>query len=98
MMRAAAEYLVNISGKTPFSLGRQGKIPYVSPIKSSRQAMCYKRNIDERSCNHCCSIKETSIMYFEIVFEALCTQNATRVRHIVICGLSDATIFFHIIS
>ena len=36
MMRAAAEYLVNISGETPFSVGRQGKILNSSSLKSSK--------------------------------------------------------------
>jgi len=40
MKRAEAEYLVNISGKTPFSAGREGRVLNSSLIKSSRQAMC----------------------------------------------------------
>jgi len=32
------------------------------------------------------------------VFVALGTQHATRMCHIVICGLPSSTIYFHIIS
>ena len=48
------------------------------------------RNIEARSCNHCCSGKEilVCITYSECVFEALGTQHAKRMRHIFICGLS----------
>jgi len=56
----------------------------------------YKRNIQVRSRNHYCSGKAISVTYSECVFVALCKQHA--VRHITICGLSDSTIFLHIIS
>ena len=50
-----------------------------------------------RSCNRCCSGKAVIIAYSECVLVALRIQHATRMRHIVICGLS-CTIFLHIIS
>jgi len=37
------------------------------------------------------------ITYSECVFVALGTQRAIHVRHIVIGGLSNSTMFFHII-
>ena len=39
-----------------------------------------------------------SITYSECVFVPLRTVRAVRTLHIVICGLSGSTIFFHIIS
>jgi len=55
-------------------------------------------NIEERSCNHCCSGKALSIRYSECVFVDLCILYAMRIRHIVTCGLHGSTIFFRIIS
>jgi len=38
---------------------------------------------------------KSSIQYCECVFVALVIQHAMRMRHIVICGLSGSTKFFH---
>jgi len=57
------------------------------------------RNTDARSRNHCRSGKTViSITYCECVFVNLGTQHAKRMRHIIICGLSDSSVFFHIIT
>ena len=56
------------------------------------------RNIESLSCNQRCSGKAISITYSECVFVALGIQHAMRMLHIVICGLSGSTVFFHIIS
>jgi hypothetical protein len=45
-----------------------------------------------------CSEKAISITYSEGVFVALGIQLATRMRRIVICGLSGSTLFFNVIS
>jgi hypothetical protein len=41
---------------------------------------------------------KNSITYSVRVFVALGIQHAMRMRHIVICGLTGSTIFFHNIS
>ena len=46
----------------------------------------------------CFSGKAVSTTYSECVSVAFVVQRAVRMRHIVICGLSDSTIIFHIIS
>jgi hypothetical protein len=42
--------------------------------------------------------KTVSIAYSEWVFVACVFQYAMSMRHIAICGLSDPTVFVHIIS
>ena len=59
-------------------------------------------NIEARPCNHCCSAKAVSVLLYNMcvcvcVFVALAIHHAMRMRHIVICGLFDSTIFLHII-
>ena len=58
----------------------------------------YKRNIEARSCNHCCSIKAVIVVYCESVVVAVDIQHAMRTKHVVICGVSASTVFLHIIS
>jgi hypothetical protein len=60
--------------------------------------MYVKRKIEMRSCSHCCSGKVMNITWYVCVFIALGSQQAMRMRQIVICGMSGSTAFFHIIS
>jgi hypothetical protein len=64
----------------------------------TRRAMYVQSNIEASSCNHCCSIKTISITYSVYVFGALGIQHAMRTLHMVMCGLSFFTTFFHIFS
>ena len=57
--------------------------------------MYVQRDLEARSYNHICCGKAMSITNRECVFGI---EHAMRMRHIVICGLPDPTIFFHIIS
>jgi hypothetical protein len=54
----------------------------------------YKRNVDARSFNHCCSEKKIIITYSEFVFVALGFQRAMRMGCIFMRGLSGSTVFF----
>jgi len=60
--------------------------------------MYVQRNTEARLCNRCYSGNAISITYSECVSIALVIQLAISMCHIVICGLSDSAIFFHIIS
>ena len=60
--------------------------------------MYVQRNMEARSCHHCCCGIAIRIAYFECVFVALGIQHAIRLRHTVICGRPSSTIFLHIFS
>jgi hypothetical protein len=80
----------NVTGR-----GRQIRC---STADQTRQPMYVQRNLEARSCNHCCSGKAISITYCECVSVALGILHAMRMRRIAICSLPRSTIFFHIIS
>ena len=56
----------------------------------------FKRNLAACLRNRCFHGKAISSKYPEGVFVTLITQHAKHVRHIVFCGLSVSTVFFHI--
>ena len=60
--------------------------------------MYVQRNIQARSCNHCCSGKVMSITQPVFAFVSLGIQQVLSMRRIIICGLPRCTTFNHIIS
>jgi hypothetical protein len=66
--------------------------------RKTRPSMQVLRDIEERSCNFCCSGKAMFIAYSECVFVALGIQHARCMRHTIICGLADSTTYFRLIS
>jgi len=60
--------------------------------------MCVKRNIEGRSCNHCCNVNAITVTYSECVSVAFVIQHAKHIRRTAICGVSGSTIFCHLIS
>ena len=57
-------------------------------VLKTRQAMYIQRNVEQRSCCHCCSAKTISITYSECVFETLGIQHAMRMRRIVLSSVA----------
>jgi hypothetical protein len=60
--------------------------------------MCYTAILSSFPATIFAVEKHQSITYSECVSVALGTQQAMRLRHIGICGLSGYTTFFHIVS
>ena len=50
--------------------------------RKEKHSVYVKRNVEARSCRHCCGGTAIRITYSECVFVALGIQNAMRVRHI----------------
>ena len=66
-------------------------------LNVKQEAMRVRRNIEDRSCNHCCRGR-ASITQYECVFVNLSIQHAMRMRRIVVCSMPGSTVSFHIIS
>jgi len=63
---------------------------------SQNRHCAYRRNIEARSRNHCCSGQAINVTCSECVFVALAVQHAECMRpcYIVVCGLPGCTVFF----
>ena len=72
------------------------KVQFLRLQSPKRQAIEIQRNIEAPSRNHFCRGKAMCITYSHCASAALGIQHAMRMGRIVICGLSDSTIFFHI--
>ena len=64
--------------------------------KQENRSMCYVPISLIRFLKHCCCGKSISITYPGCVFVAFVTQNAKRMRHVVICGLSESAVFIYL--
>ena len=60
--------------------------------------MYVKCDIEQRYCNYCCFGKAIRITNAKCVFVDIGIQDSIHMRHVVICGLSDSTIFLYIVS
>jgi hypothetical protein len=60
--------------------------------------MYVQHKIKAHTCDHCCSGKVRSVTCYKCVSVAFGIQNTVHIRHIVVCGISDYKICFHIIS
>jgi len=63
-----------------------------------KQEVLHVLSNEAHSLNHCCCGKTGSITYSEFVFVDFVFQCAMCMHHNVICGVSDSTIFIHVIS
>ena len=81
-----------------FHCGTQQYSVVITFFIKTWQAMHIQCNNEVCSCKHCCCGKAISITYSEFVFITFAIQHEICMHHIVTCGLSGSTIFFHIIS
>ena len=72
----------------------QGEALVPQPLFTQDKQRTYNVTFRRVSCNHCRSGKAITITYSACVFVDLGINSAMRMRHIIICRLSDSTIFF----
>jgi len=70
-------------------------LPHVTQSYVTINKTC-NGNIEERSCNYCCSGRAANIIL--CVFVALVIQDAKRMRRTVLSGMSGPTLFGHLIT
>jgi hypothetical protein len=73
-------------------------LTYICSQQSTRQAMYVSRSTDARSCIRWFGGKAVSIAYVDVCVCSLRYPACNTHGHIVVCGLSGSSMFFHIIS
>jgi hypothetical protein len=64
-------------------------------LSSEEDRPCtYQRNIEKRSCSHCCCGKAATITYSALVLVAIVTQFSMKMCHAFFGGLFGSTVFF----
>ena len=63
-------------------------------ITANEGAVRVSRNNEARSYNHCCNVKAIRITYTEYVFVSLVTQQAQRMRLIILSSVRQAVSYF----
>jgi len=86
--------IIKLKEKTKQLKGRHLEWGLLSHTTIQAMDVYVKRDMETRSCNHCCSRKAINITYFESVFVAFFPKWETRMRHIFNVGLSGYTVFF----
>jgi hypothetical protein len=58
-------------------------------VNVTRHTIKVQRNIEARSCNHCCCGKAVTVTYSECVTVALVIQHAKRMHHVIFSSVAS---------